>query len=436
MSKLLTLNKENIGDFITKIVESDIMILEDIQGSKIWINYDGKNVNIRPRNLNCENLNLIDLALQKYYNKAIEVFYSLGERVKSLLNKNWWFGFEYFPDNQPANILYDRTPKNSLILTSINKSGKFKYSYEELVEYSNLIDCDPLPVIFKGKLNEIQVEAIQYFVSTSKEDLEYVFEEENFAYFFYKLLNPLCKNSFLMNDNFQENIEKLIIQFNDEEISFQILNPLYERLNSDNKTEFSEIYSLLILNFLDFCQLIDLSKLKLKSTKREDLYVELICRLYNIYIDSVKDDILNFEFVIPKFFNKDKFKINVEVLPNTLTQTYIKESPKLEYLFKIILSSFSKKRKKEIGLFTTKSVSLFNQYVSDINIFLDKQLNVFSEIELAKSGLLNFEDYFNIKYDTDAEGDIYASTGSDIKSGETKSKSKDKIKPGTKDTIK
>jgi hypothetical protein len=87
-----------------------------------------------------------------------------------------------------------------------------------------------LPILFKGILNEQQREAIQYFLLTSPEDLEYVFGEKNFAYFFYKLLNPNIKNSFLMENEFQDNIEKIIIRINGEDRRFQLLNPLYKML--------------------------------------------------------------------------------------------------------------------------------------------------------------------------------------------------------------
>jgi hypothetical protein len=55
-------------------------------------------------------------------------------------------------------------------------------------------------------LTDKMVEAIKYFINTSEEDLEYIFGEVIY-FFFYKLLNPLSQNSFLMNNDFQKNIE-------------------------------------------------------------------------------------------------------------------------------------------------------------------------------------------------------------------------------------
>jgi hypothetical protein len=48
-----------------------------------------------------------------------------------------------------------------------------------------------------------------------------------------------------------------------------------------------------------------------------------------MYIANTKEDLLNFDFTIPNFFNKDKFKINVNILPNKLTREYLKEDKKI-----------------------------------------------------------------------------------------------------------
>jgi hypothetical protein len=275
------------------------------------------------------------------------------------LNRKWWFCFEYFPDNQPANIEYNRVPKNQLVLSSINKSGKYEFLIDELDEYSRLLDVDVIPVIYQGNLTESMKEAIKYFIHTSEEDLDYIFGEKSFAYFFYKVLNPKIDNSFLMDDDFQKNIEKLIIRSKTKDISFELLNPLYKRISEENNTEFVEIYTLILINFLNFCQSINLEDIKLKGDKKDDIYIYLLSKLFNVYVSEIKQDLLDFDFVVPEFFDKDKFKINVELIKNKLTKDYIQENEKLEYIFKVVLGSFNKRRKKPIGIFTENTVKLF-----------------------------------------------------------------------------
>jgi hypothetical protein len=274
-------------------------------------------------------------------------------------------------------------------------------------------------------------EAIKYFINTSEKDLEYVFGEQSFAFFFYKILNPNSDSSFLMNDKFQDNLEKIVVRVKGKDVSFEILNPLYTRISSENSTEFTDVYTLILLNFLTFCQSVNLDDIKLKGERRDLLYIYLICKLFNIYVADVREDLEAFEFVIPQFFDKEKFKINRELIGNKLTREIIDESDKLEYIFKCILGSLNKKRKKPIGVFTDNTVILFNNFVDIINTLLDNQLKKMREVQITQAGLLDFGDFFEIQYDKDAAGDVYPDVYDEIeKSKEEKKKGKEGLKPG------
>ena len=425
MSKLVTLNKNNDQEVLDLIFNNEITVFEDVQGSKIWVNWNGEEFIIKPKSLNNDIINLVDLAMQNYYNPAISFFNSLDSRVKGLLNKKWYFCFEFFADESPANIEYSKIPKNHLVLTAISKNGKFDVSVEELDEYARLFDVDMLPIVFQGKLNERMIEAIKYFINTSESDLEYIFGEKSFSFFFYKILNPVSTNSFLMGeDNFQENLERLIVRAKTGDVSFELLNPLYKRISDNNGTDFTEIYTLILINFLNFCQSFNLDEIKLKGSRRDEIYIYLICKLFNIYVSEVKQDLLEFDFTVPEFFDKEKFKINTELISNKLTKDYIKEDPKLEYIFKILLSSFNKKRKKAIGVFTENTVILFNKFVDSINDHIETYLNKIHEVELNRSGLIDFSDWLDISYNTDSQGEVYPDVYNEFERGTEEKKKK------------
>lgn len=424
MSKLVTLNGLDDQQILNDLFDDELIVIEDIQGSKIWVNWNGKEFEIRPKSISSEPINLIDLAMQNYYNPVIKFFTELDERVKGLLNRKWWYCFEYFPDEQPANIEYNRVPKNQLVLSAINKSGKYDFTIDELDEYSRLFDVELLPIVYQGKLTETMKEAIKYFLNTSEEDLDYVFGDKSFSFFFYKILNPKSENSFLMDEDFQKNIEKLIIKSKSKDISFELLNPLYKRMSESNSTDFVEIYTLILVNFLNFCQSLNIQDIKLKGEKKDEIYIYLICKLFNIYLSEVKQDLLDFDFIVPDFFDKEKFKINTELIKNKLTKEYIEESEKLEYIFKVILGSFNKKKKKPIGIFTENTIKLFNKLVDDIDTYISSYIGKMNEIELGKAGLLDFEDFFDIKYDTDAEGQVYPDVYDEFEKGVGQEKKK------------
>jgi hypothetical protein len=431
MGKILTLNGVESENILNDIFDNDIVVYEDIQGSKIWINWNGKEFTIKPKSISNDPINMIDLAMQNYYNPAINYFNTFDIRIKGLMPKNWSFCFEYFPDETPANIQYEKLPKHGLVLTEINKGGKYGSQTDELQEYARLFDVDSLPIIFEGKLSDTMKEAIKYFINTSEKDLEYVFGEQSFAFFFYKILNPNSDSSFLMNDKFQDNLEKIVIRVKEKDVSFEILNPLYTRISSENSTEFTDVYTLILLNFLTFCQSVNLEDIKLKGERRDLLYIYLICKLFNIYVADVREDLEAFEFIIPQFFDKEKFKINRELIGNKLTREIIDESDKLEYIFKCILGSLNKKRKKPIGVFTDNTVILFNNFVDRINTLLDNHLKKMREVQVTQAGLVDFGQFFEIQYDTDGAGEVYPDVYDEIeKSKEEKKKGKEGLKSG------
>lgn len=441
MTKIVKLNNdiENANEFINIIEDKELIIFEDIQGAKVFVKYDGDKFIIKPKSIKEEPLNFIDLTVQKFYNNVHQYFHSLPGYVVDLMSKSWWFCFEYFPpyDACPANIEYSKNPRNNLILNCIVKGNKYKYDYAELQEYANLFDCDCLPVIFMGKLNQKQLEVINLFLHTSEDDLEFVFGESNFAKFFYDILNPQLKNSFLMHrDEFNDNLEKIVIKVDgNDDISFEVLNPLYKRMSYQNSSEYVEMYSLIILNFLEYCQLININSYKVKANIKDEIYIDLICQLFNEYMDNVRKSIDDWEINIPQFFKDEKFKINVDLLNNKKTIEYIKSDKKIEYIFKVILGTFNKRRKKPIGIFNDQTVEIFNKFVDKLNNHVDKLLNINREYNLQKSDLLNFNDYFKLNYNIDNGGKLYPDVynkfketeegnGPEKKKGSKKSKSR------------
>lgn len=411
MPKLVRLNNTENRRLLQSLADQEIAVYEDVQGHTIFMQWTGETFELRAKSHINDPVNLVDLAMQRVYSKAIDYFNGLSTEVKRLLNTSWHFCFEYFYDNQPAHIKYDRLPKNGLILTCIVKGKKnFSHNLDEISEYANLFDCEYTPLIYRGRLNQKQLDLINSFLHTSKNDLEYVFGDNNFADFFYKILSPNVEHSFLMQKGkFQDNLEKIIIRGLDsnEEISFEILNPLYQRMSDNNTTEFVEMYSLILLDFLEHCQSFNLKDIKIDGTSREEAYIDVICKLFNPYAEKLrKKNIEDLQIVVPEFFQNDKFKINTDLLKNKVTKNLV-ENPKLEYIFKVVLGSFNYKRKKPIGVFNENTLAYFNEFLDNLHKRIDKHANIERENILQKKGMLNFDDFYEINYETDASGKVY-----------------------------
>jgi hypothetical protein len=400
--------------FINKLSNQEIVVYEDVQASKIWCNYANGTWNIRPKNINQTPVNIIDLATQKYYKWAWAYLLSLPNEVTDLIRPNMYFCFEYFPDEQPANIRYDRIPKNHLILTCICKYGKvYSRDVNELNTYADLLGVETLPIIYKGRLSDKQLSAINFFLNTSEKDLSLVFKESNFAEFFYKILNPFTQTSYLKTSGYQNNLEKIIIRFTDEqqEITMEILNPLYQKMVLKTDSEFSDVYSILLFNFMQWLLTIDLDTIEVHGTVRELVYINLISKLFNMYVDKNRDNILQFKFVVPAFFNTDKFRINQALIQDKTTIQNVNTHSKLEYLLKILLSSFQRPHKQGIGIINEIALEHLNTLVRKIQVRVESVFNYNTKLS-HYSKLTDMSKFPNIKWETDAKGYVYPEIGS------------------------
>ena len=371
--------KEN-KDSLEKILNSDILVYEELQGNRLFVNWNGKNWTFKPKSLSSQPLTQIDLTIQNYYIPAVQHFQLLGQEIKNLLNPKWWFCFEFFPCNQPANISYDEIPRNGLILTTIHKNinGKTLWvsNMDELSEYGRLLKTDLQPIIFQGRLNNDQKVAIRSFFATSPDDLQFLFGEENFAYYFYKVLNPYVDSSLLMSSTkYNDNIEKIIIKSKDHTITAAVLNPLYIKKSSSAGTEYHKTFNRIIADFLVNVQSINLTTIAVHEKTRQDMFLEIISQLFNQWALQGIGTALQWEFTIPEYMAEDRFKVNISTLTNPITKDIVKYSDKNAYCFKCVLMALSGKidLKGEgmgnIGNFLT-------ELKKDINTIIEKELDI------------------------------------------------------------
>ena len=87
MTQIRKLNEiENVKEFVENINDKELLIYEDIQGSKIFVNWNGEKIQIKPKSLNNYPINFIDLTMQVFYNQAYNYFLSLPDYVVTILN--------------------------------------------------------------------------------------------------------------------------------------------------------------------------------------------------------------------------------------------------------------------------------------------------------------------------------------------------------------
>jgi hypothetical protein len=314
------------------------------------------------------------------------------------LISNIWFCVEIIDEN---NVYYSKKPLNNMVLTSINIDDRYINDINIINEYSELLGVTSIPTIYSGKLQEKQIEMINYFLNTNKDDLSLIFgETENFTSFFYKILST-NKSSFL-NDDYHD-INKLIIRTKDDDISFELLNPLAD--NSNEYMDFTLTYSIIVAEMLEFMYKTDYENIYITGEDYDNIYLNLMSELFVNMIENKNNRILKFEFDVPPYIYLDSYKINRDCLSSRMIDI-INSDPRVEFIFKTCFKIFKNPVKKPFGVITEPLLVLLNKEIMVLSQSIDRKLRIETIDILKKSGTLGFNDFVIIQ-DTTADGKAF-----------------------------
>lgn len=134
-------------DYIKDIFKEEVEVTEKVDGSQFGF---GK-IN---GELICRSKGKIQYAgaVDKLFDVAVDYVQS----IEHLIPDNHFFYAEYLKNPHHNALTYNRVPKNNLILFGVcDDTQKFVSKYEELVEYANLLGIEVVPLIFRGKINDV-----------------------------------------------------------------------------------------------------------------------------------------------------------------------------------------------------------------------------------------------------------------------------------------
>ena len=122
LTNLKEIYKDRGRNFIENLFTKYIIISEQLDGSRFTVmrSSDGTLTFCKKDG---SVINMIDRTMMVFYETAIQHFNDLDMDAVLKMPDNWVFGFQYFPSTAPVNIVYDRLPKNNLILTDIQISN-------------------------------------------------------------------------------------------------------------------------------------------------------------------------------------------------------------------------------------------------------------------------------------------------------------------------
>lgn len=389
----------NKGDeFISRLFTMPVTVYEKLDASQFSFECD-QNGNFSFYKQGQNNpISKIDITLSQYYNNAIKHIQNLPAEKIRLIPAGWRFCCEYFIDKNPVYISYDEMPKNGLVLINIiDNSGKSKKVLDDKIllnEWSEFLDIECPPLIFQGYLSEDQKSKIMEFVRTPNNKLKEKFETNSFIRHLLSILNPEKGTSFLRNTD-RGLIEGVIFKFGNEEETYtaKIIDPVFYSRKIESKgtsaSNPSDVYWITLLDVVEYLQGIKIQNFEIDSESPEERYLEIICKIFNGFIQKYGSKYKEVDFELPNFMRKNAFKVGLEYIPNKETNKLISSEESWENVFKIILAAFRKKKKGSNQFFTDYVMSCFNKIVEEIS-----QLCSIEELESddTEVGILTFDE--------------------------------------------
>jgi len=401
MKELTQIYKDSGKQLIDDLFKDYLVVTEKLSGSSFSFQRKGDGVEFY-KGGNQRPINLIDRTLMVYYEKPISYIKSVVSKNFNSIPENWKFCFQYFVNNQPSVITYDRMPKNHLVLTHIKvmaPSGNVMKVIEDprvINDWSNALGVTPLLPLFKGYLTDDQKQKIKEFLNTPKEDHAEIFNTNSFAEYLLRILNPSIQSTTLQHD-LKKPIESIIFKFykagTRQNVAAKLIDPYTVNLMKDKepidlRKAPADINEIILLDLLAFIEERGIKKHEILGDTEDMRYIEMVSNIFNDYVTKRGKDITKIDIEKAEFAKGDEFDLNVELIPSQRTKDILNENPQLKDLFKIMLGSLKKKRKNGGNIMTPSVINDFNQMV-------DKVIDVIQPND--DDSFKTFDDYLKIK---------------------------------------
>jgi len=405
ISHLYDIYNKKGKEFIDNLFNSYVTVNEKMDGSAFVFDRDLETGRFNFYKRDQRNpITLVDRTLMKYYEKPIQYIESLPPHILKEIPRGWKFGLEYFSNTQPVEIAYDRLPKNNLILSYIHtKSDDGKPSStiqnkEKLDTWADLIGVERPPIIFQGLLSEEQKESISDFLRTPFEDLVNEYRTRSFVRYIIGVLNPEAKESAL-NADLDKPIEGIVFRFGEEDsdsepILSKMVDPVFTEMAKEKaKKRFTEkpsdFLGITVLDVMNFILERGVDSFNVVGDTEDQRYISFISDVFAKFLDENGYKYKGADFQEPDYLKKDEFRLNKPLIKDRRVLSYLESDDSYESLFKLILNSFRKIKKRAGGIITAGIIDQFNLLVADI----ERAVSAKKTAKIQESSMPSFMDF-------------------------------------------
>lgn len=361
-------------EFVNNLLNKTVIINEKMAGTFFGVRKDpdSKKFKFFKRN---SNISYVDRVLSLYFEPPIEYFETKGSALLDQMPPDYLFGMEYFSDKKSQSIEYDRLPKNNLILNYIhilNKAGEVidvVQKKDELNKWANILGIEPPPIIFQGKLNDLQKKKIQEFIYTSIDELVDKFKTTSFTRYIISILNPSLEATFL-RDSLEKDIDGIVFRFYDDDTNniepvflAKLVDPVFlnnarSRTVDEKKKSDDYIWIMVIdlMNFIEQYTISDLRDIPITGEKYDHRYVTLVNHIYLEFINEFGEKYRDLDIQIPEFLQRNEFNVNYNLVNNVRVTSMIESNSNFKEIYRVFINMFRKKKVKVNSTFFTKEM--------------------------------------------------------------------------------
>lgn len=404
INHLYDLYNKKGSDFIQSLFSQYVTINEKMDGSAFSFERDPNTGKFNFYRRDQRNpITLVDRTLMKYYEKPIQYIESLPPGILEKIPRGWRFGLEYFANTSPVEIVYDRIPKNHLILSFVHKldsNGKIIKTIQEkdkLDTWADLLGVERSPIIFQGYLDETQKSQLMEFLATPFQELVQRFSTQSFVRYIISILNPELKSSALNND-LDKDVEGVVFRFGEpssqgETVLAKMVDPLFTELaksKSQEKREKkpSDFLGITLLDVMNFILQQGVDSFEVEGQGEDERYISFISDVFAKFLEENSEKYRGADFEEPDYLKKPEFRLNRDLIRDRRVAKFVEEDDAFESLYKLILNSFRKLKTRASGIVTSGTLAQLNLLIQEIKDHIQRP-----EKKVNESKFVSFLDF-------------------------------------------
>lgn len=364
IKNLYDLYRQKSSDFIEKLMRSNVVIDDDVNGSFFSAKKSANNSWVYYKK--GSQITLIERTISRFYEDAINVFESMPEELKASVPENLIFVFKYITEGNSNGMMGAKDILKLTHIYDITRNQNMN-DQETLNSWADKLGVGRPPILFSGVLNDEQKEGILSFIYTNQDELAERFKSESFTKYIISLLNPEYETN---------GIDSIVFRFtdeNDEQILAKYIDPLFYDIASQNqKTEpehnndSAYIIIVNLMNFIDSYQVSELASVVHNELPYEKNYIALMNKIFLDYINLNYADLVDYKMFVPEHLALEINDVNFAFVDNPEVINMINLNPNFKEIYRLLLNFFKKKRKKTNSIFTEEVCKLFNALIEKL----------------------------------------------------------------------